>query len=116
VMVAMEASAGRLLPSLDSEDAELSQFAEKLVAREADNDVEAAPAEVVQLRRPDPGNLGGLLSSVSESLLGGATRVDTGELYRLINRIVEVSLDSEALASLAADGLAVVAGDFARLP
>ena len=100
VMVAMEASAGRLLPSLDSEDAELSQFAEKLVAREADNDVEAAPAEVVQLRRPDPGNLGGLLSSVSESLLGGATRVDTGELYRLINRIVEVSLDSEALADL----------------
>ncbi|HEY4606047.1 MAG TPA: response regulator, partial [Acidimicrobiia bacterium] len=65
-----------------------------------DNDGEAAPAEVVQLRRPDPGNLGGLLSSVSESLLGGATRVDTGELYRLINRIVEVSLDSEALADL----------------
>ena len=27
----------------------------------------------------------------------GSTRVDTGELYRLINRIVEVSLDSEAL-------------------
>ena len=30
----------------------------------------------------------------------GSTRVDTGELYRLINRIVEVSLDSEALADL----------------
>jgi len=58
------------------------------------------PAEIVPLRRPDPGNLGGLLSSVSESLLGGATRVDTGELYRLINRIVEVSLDSEALVDL----------------
>ena len=36
-----------------------------------------------------------------ESLLGGATRVDTGDLYRLINRIVEVALDTEALADLA---------------
>jgi chemotaxis protein histidine kinase CheA len=58
------------------------------------------PAEVIPLRRPEPGSLGGLLTSVSDSLLGGSTRVDTGELYRLINRIVEVSLDSEALADL----------------
>ncbi|HSO50866.1 MAG TPA: response regulator, partial [Acidimicrobiia bacterium] len=55
----------------------------------------------IPIRRPDAGSLGGLLSSVSESLLGGATRVDTGDLYRLINRIVEVALDTEALADLA---------------
>lgn len=45
--------------------------------------------------------LGGLLSSVTESLMGGVTRVDTGELYRLINRLVEVALDTTALADLA---------------
>lgn len=44
--------------------------------------------------------LGGLLSSVTESLMGGVTRVDTGELYRLINRLVEVSLDTTAVADL----------------
>ena len=101
VVVAMEASAGRLLPSITSGDTEmLAEFVGKLVARE-DGDVDTSPAaEVVPLRRPDPGNLGGLLSSVSDSLLGGNTRVDTGDLYRLINRIVEVSLDSEALADL----------------
>ena len=101
VAVAMEASAGRLLASLDSTEPELSQFIEKLVPRDDGDDAEGLPdAQIVPLRRPDPGSLGGLLSSVSESLLGGATRVDTGELYRLINRIVEVSLDSEALADL----------------
>lgn len=49
---------------------------------------------------PDPGALGGLLSSVTTSLLEGVTRVDTGELYRLVNRLVEVSLDTSALADL----------------
>lgn len=49
---------------------------------------------------PDPGALGGLLSSVTTSLLDGITRVDTGELYRLVNRLVEVSLDTAALADL----------------
>jgi two-component system chemotaxis sensor kinase CheA len=48
----------------------------------------------------DPGALGGLLSSVTTSLLEGVTRVDTGELYRLINRLVEVSLDTAVLADL----------------
>ena len=61
----------------------------------------ATAADAIPIRRPEPGSLGGLLSSVSESLLGGATRVDTGDLYRLINRIVEVALDTEALADLA---------------
>ncbi|HEX5695255.1 MAG TPA: response regulator [Acidimicrobiia bacterium] len=99
VVVAMEASAGRLLDSLDSDDADLAGFLDRLVVPEGDAD-QPRPAEVVSLRRPEPGSLGGLLSSVSDSLLGGATRVDTGELYRLINRIVEVSLDSEALTDL----------------
>ncbi|CAN5868713.1 hybrid sensor histidine kinase/response regulator [soil metagenome] len=44
--------------------------------------------------------LGGLLTSVASSLLEGVTRVDTGELYRLINRLVEVSLDTAAIADL----------------
>ena len=57
--------------------------------------------EDAEFRRPrDAGSLGGLLSSVAESLLGGATRVDTAELYRLINRIVEASLDADSLADL----------------
>lgn len=59
--------------------------------------------------RPEPeastsagnGALGGLLSSVTSSLQAGVTRVDTGELYRLINRLVEVALDTSALADLA---------------
>jgi chemotaxis protein histidine kinase CheA len=100
VVVAMEASAGRLLDSLDSEDTDLSQFIDKLALHDDNVEDGPEPAEVVPLRRPEPGSLGGLLSSVPDSLLGGATRVDTGELYRLINRIVEVSLDSEALADL----------------
>ena len=104
VVVAMEASAGRLLPSLDVDDDELAAIADKLIpgewAESLQGTVWSPPAEVIPLRRPEPGSLGGLLTSVSDSLLGGSTRVDTGELYRLINRIVEVSLDSEALADL----------------
>jgi two-component system, chemotaxis family, sensor kinase CheA len=104
VVVAMEASAGRLLPSLDVDDDELAVIADKLIpgewAETLEGTVWSPPAEVIPLRRPEPGSLGGLLTSVSDSLLGGSTRVDTGELYRLINRIVEVSLDSEALADL----------------
>ena len=105
VVVAMEASSGRLLPSLDTDDIELAVIADKLIpAERAEEPTEGTlwspPAEVIPLRRPEPGSLGGLLTSVSDSLLGGSTRVDTGDLYRLINRIVEVSLDSEALADL----------------
>lgn len=50
--------------------------------------------------RAEPGVLGGLLSSVTTSLLDGVTRVDTGELYRLINRLVEVALDTSAISDL----------------
>jgi two-component system, chemotaxis family, sensor kinase CheA len=97
-MVAMEAVAGRLLQAMDADhDDDLAAMADKLVLPPEDGEIQA---EVVPLRRVDPGNLGGLLTSVSESLLGGATRVDTADLYQLINRIVEVSLDSEALLDL----------------
>ncbi|MCZ6567789.1 MAG: response regulator [Actinobacteria bacterium] len=98
VIIAMEAAAGRLVVAFDSQDDEtLAELAEKL-----DSTVEQSEMtkDVVAIRRPEEGNLGGLLESVSASLLGGATRVDTGDLYLLINRIVEVKLDAEALADL----------------
>jgi len=99
IVMAMENSAGSLMASMsDDGGGQLSDLTERLVGG-----IEASrnATETVPIRRPEPGSLGGLLSSVSESLLGGATRVDTGDLYRLINRIVEVALDTEALADLA---------------
>lgn len=45
-------------------------------------------------------NLGGLLASVRDELSSAVTRVDTGDLYRLINRAVDIGLDTEALADL----------------
>ncbi len=98
VIVAMEATAGRLVPTLDGQDEEaLVELIGKL-----DSTLERSEEtmEIASSRQPDEGDLGGLLESVSESLLGGATRVDTGDLYKLINRIVEVALDAEALADL----------------
>ena len=98
VIVAMEATAGRLVSILDGEDeSELADLVERL---DLSLEHTEESTEVVPLRQPDASSLGGLLSSVSESLLGGATRVDTGDLYRLINRIVEVALDADALADL----------------
>ena len=98
VVVAMEATAGRLPSSMElEEDRELEDLIRRLDV--GLDDTEEA-GDVVPLRPPEAGSLGGLLSSVSETLLGGATRVDTGELYRLINRIVEVALDADALADL----------------
>lgn len=97
--VLMEAIAGRLLSAMDNpDDPELAE----LITRQdiTGTDDPNASHDVVSLRAPDVGSLGGLLTSVSESLLGGATRVDTAELYRLINRIVEVALDAEAIADL----------------
>lgn len=95
-LVAMEAIAGRLSSAIEApEDAELLS----LLNRPAPV-TEESGSSVVTLRPPDVGSLGGLLTSVSESLLGGATRVDTADLYRLINRIVEVALDAEAIADL----------------
>ena len=98
VIVAMEATAGRLVPTFENGDDEaLAELVEKLDSALEQPDT---TTEILPTRQPEEGNLGGLLESVSESLLGGATRVDTGDLYRLINRIVEVSLDAEALADL----------------
>ena len=98
VIVSMEAAAGRLVATLEAgSGAELFDIIEKLDS-EAVHTEEST--EVIPLRQPDSSSLGGLLSSVSQSLLGGATRVDTSDLYRLINRTVEVSLDADALADL----------------
>ncbi|HLF61736.1 MAG TPA: response regulator [Acidimicrobiia bacterium] len=99
IVMAMESAAGHLVASMsDQAGGQLPDLTERLVGG-----IEASRHEVkiAPVRRPEPGSLGGLLSSVSESLLGGATRVDTGDLYRLINRIVEVALDTDALADLA---------------
>jgi chemotaxis protein histidine kinase CheA len=45
-------------------------------------------------------NLGGLLATVRDELSSAVTRVDTGDLYRLINRAVDIGLDTEALSDL----------------
>lgn len=55
---------------------------------------------IESMKSSDSEALGGLLTSVASSLLDGVTRVDTGELYRLINRLVEVALDTAAIADL----------------
>lgn len=95
-IVAMEATAGRLVEALESgEDRDLR---EALARMEGAARVESPG--VVVLRPPDPATLGGLLSSMTDAMLGGATRVDTGHLYQLINRIVDVALDADALADL----------------
>ena len=89
----MEALALRMLHGEDTPE-----------AKEAAPGPPAAPPEspvgLAPVRSPEVGSLGGLLTSVSDSLLSGVTRVDTSELYRLINRIVEVALDAEAIADL----------------
>lgn len=93
---AMEAIAGRLVAVIDNQD---DPELRKMVESPGTVFKTDAPS-LVPVRSQDVGSLGGLLTSVSESLLGGATRVDTADLYRLINRIVEVALDAEAIADL----------------
>jgi two-component system, chemotaxis family, sensor kinase CheA len=98
-VVTMEALAGRLSSAIDvPDDPELRALLSRLGVETSEGMAETQ--EVISLRSPDVGSLGGLLTSVSESLLGGATRVDTADLYKLINRIVEVALDAEAIADL----------------
>ncbi|HLV90342.1 MAG TPA: response regulator [Acidimicrobiia bacterium] len=94
-LVAMEATAGRLVGSFDSGDE--SELREALTRLELAATQE--PPEPRALRPPET-SLGGLLTSMTGSVLGDATRVDTGQLYQLINRIVEVALDVDALADL----------------
>jgi len=95
--VRLEALAGRLVPALDNPE---GTALDDLVGAADDGVTHPSPSEVVALRPPEAGSLGGLLTSISDSLLSGATRVDTADLYRLINRIVEVALDAEAIADL----------------
>ncbi|MFQ5967491.1 MAG: response regulator [Acidimicrobiia bacterium] len=47
----------------------------------------------------EPDDLGGLLSSIEQQIIGANTRVDTAKLYRLINSIAEARLDAGALAA-----------------
>ena len=49
---------------------------------------------------PGGDTLGGLLSSAEKELTGSVTRVDTGNLYKLINRAVEIGIDVNSLADL----------------
>ena len=91
----MEAIAGRIPGVIDDpEDPELRHILD-----DPGGATETTKADLSAVQA-DRGSLGGLLKSVSESLLSGATRVDTSDLYRLINRIVEVALDAEAIADL----------------
>lgn len=98
-VVALEALAGRLSAAIDDpDDPELRSLLDRVDTGSVEPTT--VKPEMVTLRAPEVGSLGGLLTSVSESLLGGATRVDTADLYKLINRIVEVALDAEAIADL----------------
>ena len=66
------------------------------------------PEEAPLTDRPKPteipdmagSELGGLLRSLKDELSSTVTRVDTGDLYQLINRAVEIGLETEALADL----------------
>ena len=110
VAVGMEATAEAMTAALVTGDvAELADLVSGLAGNAGRAPAESAEtaaarqpesAETVRIHQPEPGDLGGLLSSVSESMLGGATRVDISDLYRLINRIVETALDADALADL----------------
>lgn len=58
---------------------------------------EAGKVDVSELTESE---LGGLLSGLRDELSSTVTRVDTGDLYSLINRAVEIALETEALADL----------------
>lgn len=72
-----------------------------------------APPEPRVSVSTDGPDLGGLLASIDTEVGGSVTRIDTGDLYRLINRVVEVGLDAEALADLT--HVVVDGGDPARV-
>ena len=56
---------------------------------------------IAQMMSPkSESELGGLLSGLKDELSSTVTRVDTSDLYQLINRAVEIGLETEALADL----------------
>lgn len=73
-------------------------------ARSAEIEIRPATAEAGERLpfevAPDDASLGGLLSSVEEYLSGAVTRVDTNDLYRLINRTVELEIEADSIADL----------------
>ncbi len=109
---AMREVSGLLAAAAREEEGALQSLAEAAQrlrrALDADRAVEEPAPVVSDVSRPEPRptgddaglSLGGLLESIENDLREGVTRVDTGELYRLINRAVEVGLDAEALADL----------------
>ncbi len=109
---AMREVSGLLAAAAREEEGALQSLAEAAQrlrrALDADRAVEEPAPVVSDASRPEPRptgddaglSLGGLLESIENDLREGVTRVDTGELYRLINRAVEVGLDAEALADL----------------
>ncbi len=75
--------------------------------------LESPPTEA--RAEPNSETLGGLLPSLEADLEGSVMRVDTGELYTLINRVVEIgievqSLDDLAMVSFASDGSGMLVG------
>lgn len=97
--IRLETLAGRLRSAM--EEPGESALLEYLNSLDSDQRAPVEPVEeVIPLRPTGVESLGGLLATMSDSLLSGATRVDTADLYRLINRIVEVALDAEAMADL----------------
>ncbi|MDH3308526.1 MAG: ATP-binding protein, partial [Acidimicrobiia bacterium] len=58
----------------------------------------SAELPVPDLEEPEgPPNLGGLISTIENDVTHDVTRVETSKLYQLINRAVEVRLDTQAI-------------------
>lgn len=72
-------------------------------------DSSAGPAVKDDFLPSDGETLGGLLPSLEADLEGSVMRVDTGALYTLINRVVEIGIELESL-----DDLALVSFDSER--
>ena len=62
--------------------------------------VVASEAGTIDVSELTGSELGGLLTGLRDELSSTVTRVDTGDLYSLINRAVEIALETEALADL----------------
>jgi chemotaxis protein histidine kinase CheA len=84
---------------------DLRERAEAALAGRGPHDDQLPLGVATGSAEPDDGSgttsLGGLLAAVERSMLSGISRVDTIDLYQLINQAVEVSLDADALSDLA---------------